>query len=84
MFSLLERSCAIQLDVEAAGLPKRIISDEQAEFNFKMISQPEWLYVEAQPDIMYEIEMAIREEGSPGLERGLDRIKIDVPPAMRM
>jgi hypothetical protein len=81
MFGLLERSCAIQLDVEAAGLPKRIIADEQAEYNFRMISQPEWLYVEAQPDIKYEIETAIRQEGPPGLGRGLERIKVDIPPS---
>ncbi|MCJ1308379.1 hypothetical protein MMC25_002032 [Agyrium rufum] len=44
LFGLLERSCAIQLEVEKAyGVGKgerRIINDREAEFNFRVASQP--------------------------------------------
>ena len=43
LLSLLDRSCDIQLQVEAAaanGLKKVIISDEEAAYNFKMASDP--------------------------------------------
>jgi len=81
MFGLLERSCAIQLQIEATNLPKRVIADHQAEYNFRVISQPDWLYVEAQPDIEYEIEMAKRLEGGEGLSKGVERMTVDVLPA---
>jgi ribulose-5-phosphate 4-epimerase/fuculose-1-phosphate aldolase len=72
MFGLLERSCAIQLQVEAAtknGLPKVVISDEEAAFNFKMASEKHALYREAQPDVEYEIEVA---GGEMALAKGFD------------
>lgn len=43
LFTLLERSCEIQLKVDAAaalGTPKRIIDDEAAEYTFRMTSDP--------------------------------------------
>ncbi|KAI1740658.1 class II aldolase [Xylaria scruposa] len=61
MFGLLDRACEIQLQVEAAannGLAKHIISDEEAAYNFKMASEQNVLYREAQPDIEFEIQMA--------------------------
>jgi ribulose-5-phosphate 4-epimerase/fuculose-1-phosphate aldolase len=63
LLGLLDRSCAIQLQVEAAcsgnpNLKKQIIPDELARFNFSMAGEKNWLYAEAQPDIQYEIVMA--------------------------
>lgn len=40
LFGLMERSCQVQLLVESTGLPKRIIPDEEAAYNFKMTSDP--------------------------------------------
>ncbi|KAI9734840.1 MAG: hypothetical protein M1834_001919 [Cirrosporium novae-zelandiae] len=59
LFGLMERSCQIQLQVEAAakqGVEKMIISDEEAEYNFKWASDPENLYWEFQPDYNFELE----------------------------
>ncbi|KAK9424671.1 putative Class II aldolase/adducin N-terminal domain-containing protein [Seiridium unicorne] len=66
MFGLLDRGCQIQLQVEAAaaagGLKKNIISDEEAAYNFKMASEKNALYREAQSDLEYEFMMAGGEE----------------------
>ncbi|KAF6834480.1 arad-like aldolase epimerase [Colletotrichum plurivorum] len=72
LFGLLDRSCEIQLRVEAAksgnpALQKSIIPDELARLNFSMAGEKNWLYVEAQPDIEYEIEMA-----GDAIKQGLD------------
>jgi hypothetical protein len=78
LFGLLDRGCAIQLQIEAAcagnpSLAKHIISDEEAAYNFKMASEKNSLYAEAQPDLEYEIEVA-----GPGVvERGAQDVKID-------
>lgn len=76
MFGLLDRACAMQLQVEAAaanGIPKHIISDEEAAYNFKMASEANVLYREAQPDIEYEIETA---GGEDVLARGFENLRI--------
>ncbi|GKZ36927.1 hypothetical protein AbraIFM66950_008192 [Aspergillus brasiliensis] len=60
LFTLAERSCEIQLQVDAAaarGMEKKFIEPEAAEFTFKMTSDPEALYHEFQPD--YEMERAL-------------------------
>lgn len=66
MFGLLDRGCRHQLQVEAAAanghLKKNIISDEEAAYNFKMASEENALYREAQPDLEYEFAMAGGEE----------------------
>jgi ribulose-5-phosphate 4-epimerase/fuculose-1-phosphate aldolase len=57
LFTLMERSCEVQLMVEAAaanGIPKVLVEDEAAEYTFKMSSDPEALYYEFQPDLEYE------------------------------
>ncbi|KAL8342645.1 hypothetical protein RB601_004840 [Gaeumannomyces tritici] len=83
MFGLLERSCAIQLQVEAAlagnsELKKHIISDEEAAHAFKMASETNALYREFQPEIELEIEAAGGEEvPAKGLEELV--INMDVP-----
>jgi len=80
LFGLLDRSCAIQLQVEAAcagnpGLKRNVISDEEAAYNFRMASEKHVLYREAQPDVEMEFELAGGEEalaaGLDGLEVGL-------------
>lgn len=77
LFGLLDRSCEIQLKVEAAcagnpKLEKKIIPDEMAAFNFAMAGEKNWLYAEAQPDIEYEIYMA-----GPELSAGVDSVTLD-------
>ncbi|RYP66308.1 hypothetical protein DL771_007890 [Monosporascus sp. 5C6A] len=80
LFGLLDRSCDIQLRVEAAAangnIPKRVISDEEAAYNFRMASEPHALYREAQPDIEYEFEMA---GGEDVLSRGFESLSPVVP-----
>lgn len=76
LFGLLDRACAMQLQVEAAaanGIPKHIISDEEAAFNFRMASEANALYREAQPDVEYELAMAGGEEY---LARGFEYLRI--------
>jgi len=78
LFGLLDRGCAIQLTVEAAragnpSLVKNIVADEEAAYNFKMNSEKNILYREAQPDLDYEFAMA----GSGVIERGVENMKID-------
>lgn len=73
MFGLLDRGCRIQLQVESAmagnpSLIKNIISDEEAAYNFKMASEKNALYAEAQPDVQYEIEVAGEGVVSRGVE----------------
>lgn len=77
MFGLLDRSCAIQLAVEAAEngkLQRVIISDEEAAYNCRMASEPNALYREAQPDLEMEFEAAGGEEV---LARGFEELVID-------
>ncbi|KAI0187220.1 class 2 aldolase adducin domain-containing protein [Xylaria flabelliformis] len=75
MFGLLDRACEMQLQVEAAaanGLTKHIISDEEAAYNFKMASEKNVLYREAQPDIEFEIEMA---GGEAAMAKGFETLR---------
>lgn len=66
----------MQVEAARAGNPeliKHVISDEEAAYNFKMASEKNALYAEAQPDLEYEIEAA-----GPGVvERGVGDVKID-------
>jgi ribulose-5-phosphate 4-epimerase/fuculose-1-phosphate aldolase len=58
---LMERSCEVQLLVEAAaanGIEKKMVGEEDAAFTFKMASDPETLYWEFQPDLDFEDEMS--------------------------
>lgn len=49
------------------------MTDEEAAYNFKMASEKNALYAEAQPDLEFEMDMA-----GPGVvERGVDNMKID-------
>lgn len=79
LLGLVERSCEIQLKVEAAcagnpNLKKSIIPHELAMNNYKMAGEKHWLYEEAQPDIQLEIELA-----GEVISRGLDDVKVDTP-----
>lgn len=61
LYTLMERSCEVQLMVEAAaanGIPKIYVDDDAAAYTFKMSSDPESLYWEFQPDLEYEYEMS--------------------------
>ncbi len=61
LYTLMERSCEMQLLVEAAaanGVPKVYVPDEAARYTFEMASDPEALYWEAQPDMEYEEYMS--------------------------
>ena len=47
--------------VEAAaanGIPKIYVGDDEAEYTFRMSSDPETLYWEFQPDLEYEREVS--------------------------
>ncbi|KAJ0376367.1 hypothetical protein COL26b_005373 [Colletotrichum chrysophilum] len=57
LFTSMERSCQVQLLAEAAaanGLPKVLITDEEADFNFDVESDPEICYCEFQ--VYYDLE----------------------------
>ncbi|KAF5485078.1 Meiotically up-regulated gene 14 protein [Colletotrichum siamense] len=57
LFTSMERSCQVQLLAEAAaanGLPKVLITDEEADFNFDVESDPESCYCEFQ--VYYDLE----------------------------
>lgn len=77
LFGLLDRSCAIQLQVEAAcngnpNLKKKIIPHEQAALNYSLAGEKHWLYEEAQPDIQMEIELA-----GDIISRGVEDVTIE-------
>ena len=60
LYTLMERSCQVQLLAEAAaanGLPKVYVPEEAAKYTFDSASDPEALYWEAQPDMDWEAEM---------------------------
>lgn len=78
IFGLMDRSCAIQLQVEAAcanGLEKNIISDEEAAYNCKMASENHAMYREMQPDVELEIEAA---GGEAVLARGFETLNASI------
>ncbi|KAL2356426.1 class II aldolase/adducin N-terminal [Cryomyces antarcticus] len=53
LFTLMERSCEVQLMVEAAaanGMQKVYVGEQEAAYTFQMASDPEALYWEFQPD----------------------------------
>ncbi|WYZ37085.1 hypothetical protein EsH8_II_000591 [Colletotrichum jinshuiense] len=55
LFTLMEKSCEVQIMVESTGLPKILIGEKEAEFTAKVNADPEALYTEFQPDFEYEI-----------------------------
>jgi hypothetical protein len=78
LFGLLDRGCRIQLDVEAAcagnpGLKKNFISAEEAAYNFRMASEKNALYREAQPDLEFIMET----DGFDVVARGVHNMVID-------
>lgn len=61
LYTLMERSCEVQLQVEAAaanGVPKVYVPEESARYTFEHGSDPETLYWEFQPDLEYEEAMS--------------------------
>lgn len=60
LFTLLERTCKVQLQVEMAsrgGLERNIIGDEEAYYTYFNTSDPETLYTEFQPEYDLEREL---------------------------
>ncbi|KXJ84859.1 class II aldolase/adducin N-terminal [Microdochium bolleyi] len=55
LFTLMERTCEVQLMVEAAGLPKTLIGDKEAEYTARVNADPDTLYAEFQPDLKFEV-----------------------------
>ncbi|KKK22059.1 class II Aldolase and Adducin domain-containing protein [Aspergillus rambellii] len=55
LFTSLERTCEVQLLVDAANHPKNIIGDKEAEYTARVNADPETLYFEFQGDLEYEI-----------------------------
>ncbi|KAF2454472.1 class II aldolase/adducin N-terminal [Lineolata rhizophorae] len=55
LFTLMERSCEVQIMVESAAIEKIHVGDEEAEYTYKINGDPETLYTEFQPDYEYEI-----------------------------
>lgn len=77
LIGLIDRSCEIQLKVEAAcagnpNLKKQIIPHEMALNNAKLAGEKNWLYCEAQPDLEYEMEMA-----GPIISAGLENLSVN-------
>jgi len=59
LYTLMERSCEVQLMVEAAaanGVQKIYVPDEAAKYTFQMGSDSETLYHEFQSDAEFEAE----------------------------
>jgi hypothetical protein len=54
-------------------LVKHVVSDEEAAYNYKMASEKNSLYAEAQPDLDFEFAMA----GPGSIEKGVEDMKID-------
>ncbi|KAK3704693.1 hypothetical protein LTR37_013667 [Vermiconidia calcicola] len=57
LYTLMERSCQVQLLAEAAaasGVQKVYVPEESAKYTFESASDPEALYWEAQPDMEWE------------------------------
>lgn len=79
LFGLLDRSCKVQLQVEAAAanghLKKLVVSDEEAAYNERMGADAHVLYREAQPDLEFEIEAAGGEEA---IAKGFDQLVLNV------
>ncbi|CDR43239.1 CYFA0S11e02212g1_1 [Cyberlindnera fabianii] len=59
LFTLMERSCEVQMKVDAmdSKYEKVLVGDEEAAFTYHMTSDPESLYADFQPDLEYEFEM---------------------------
>lgn len=62
LYTLMERSCEVQLMVEAAaaanGVKKAFVTEESARYTYEMASDPETLYWEFQPDLEFEEELS--------------------------
>lgn len=60
LYTLMERSCQVQLLAEAAaanGIPKVYVGEKEAEYTFRMTSDPESLYCEFQPEFQLQQEL---------------------------
>ncbi|KIX07432.1 uncharacterized protein Z518_02085 [Rhinocladiella mackenziei CBS 650.93] len=55
LFTLMERTCEVQIMVESAGIEKVFVGDREAEYTYQSGADPETLYTEFRPDFEYEI-----------------------------
>ncbi|KAF7559250.1 hypothetical protein G7046_g4905 [Stylonectria norvegica] len=55
LFTLMERTCEVQLLVEATGLEKKEIGEDEARYTYEYNADPEALYTEFQPEFQYEV-----------------------------
>ncbi|KAF9873997.1 class II Aldolase and Adducin domain-containing protein [Colletotrichum karsti] len=55
LFTLMEKSCEVQIMVESTRLTKNLISEQEAEYTAKIYQDPATLYIEFQPDFKYEV-----------------------------
>ncbi|GMM27710.1 hypothetical protein DAMA08_004260 [Martiniozyma asiatica (nom. inval.)] len=57
LFTLMERSCEVQLACDATGREKKIIGHEEAAYTAYMDNDPQTLYMELQNDLAYETHL---------------------------
>ncbi|KAJ9130766.1 Class II Aldolase and Adducin domain-containing protein [Pleurostoma richardsiae] len=55
LFTLMERTCEVQMIIDASGRDKITVKDEEAEFTAKLNATPRTLYTDFQPDFEFEV-----------------------------
>ncbi|EON97314.1 putative class ii aldolase family protein [Phaeoacremonium minimum UCRPA7] len=58
LFTLAERTCEVQMRIDATGRDKIIVDDEEAAYTAKFNANPTTLYTDFQPDYEYEVWMS--------------------------
>ncbi|KAH0365784.1 class II aldolase, partial [Aureobasidium melanogenum] len=54
LFTMMEKTCEVQIMADAAGHEKKIIGEEEARFTHEVNADPVTLYTEFQPDFEFE------------------------------
>ncbi|KAG9585116.1 class II aldolase, partial [Aureobasidium melanogenum] len=55
LFTMMEKTCEVQIMADAAGHEKKIIGEEEARFTHEVNADPVTLYTEFQPDFKFEV-----------------------------
>ncbi|KAH0334550.1 class II aldolase, partial [Aureobasidium melanogenum] len=55
LFTMMEKTCEVQIMADAAGHEKKIIGEEEARFTHEVNADPVTLYTEFQPDFEFEV-----------------------------
>lgn len=62
LFTLMEKSCEIQMHVNTAAAAKgwevKLVEDKEAQWTFDVTADSEGMYTEFQPDFQYEVAMS--------------------------